>query len=356
MFNNLSEIFKKQYQTLNLIEISRGNLLQNYQYLSSFNKKIKIAPVIKSNGYGHGIINIAKILDSAHAPFFCVDSLYVAYELLKTGVKTPVLIMGYTSPENLKHKKLPFSFALFDLQTAEILNKFEPGSAAHIFVDTGMRREGITLEDLPDFLENLKNYPHLKIEGIMSHLATNNKNQVSNFYKSQKLVKKYGFYPKWVHILNSAGLLENLDPNSNMARVGLALYSINPVLKFISHIVQIKTLKKGETTGYDRTYKAKKDTIIGVLPAGYYDGVDRGLSSKGFVKIKNNFCPIIGRVSMNITVIDVGKINARVGDKVVIYSDNPKDKNSIENTAKICRKIPYEILVNLAESTKRVVI
>ena len=334
------------YKTLNRIEISRKNLLQNYRFLSAINKKIKIATVIKSNGYGHGLVEVAQILDKVGAPFFCVDSLFEAYELYKAKIKTPVLIMGYTNPENLKIKKLPFSFAIFDLQTVEILNKHQPGCAVHIFVDTGMSREGVTMEDLPDFLKTLKKL-NVKVEGFMSHLAGGMNNlQIQRFHQAQKLVKKFGFNPKWIH----------LGIHGNMARMGLKLYLQKPILKFISHLVQVKKIKKGDSVGYDRTYKAKKDTIIGIIPAGYYDGVDWGLSSKGFVKIKNIFCPIIGRVSMNMTTIDLSKTSAKTGDKVIIYSDNPQDKNSIENTAKICQKIPYEILVNLAESTKRIIV
>src|SRR3989344_1699321 len=340
------KIFKKMYKTLNRIEISRKNLLENYRFLSAINRKIKIAPVLKSNGYGHGIIEVAQILDKVGAPFFCVDSLYEAYELYKAKIKTPVLIMGYTNPENLKIKKLLFSFAVFDLQTVEILNKYQPGCAVHIFVDTGMSREGVTLEDLPDFLKTLKKL-NVKVDGLMSHLAGGmDKLQIQRFHQAQKLVQKYGFSPKWIH----------LGTSGNMARVGLKLYLQKPILKFISHLAQVKKIKKSERVGYDRTYKAKKDTIIGIIPAGYYDGVNRGLSNKGFVKIKNIFCPIIGRVSMNMTTVDLSKTYAKIGDEVIIYSDNPQNKNSVENAAKICKKIPYEILVNLAESTKRVTV
>ena len=254
--------------------------------------------------------------------------------------------MGYTNPENLKIKKLLFSFAVFDLQTVEILNKYQPGCAVHIFVDTGMSREGVTLEDLPDFLKTLKKL-NVKVDGLMSHLAGGmDKLQIQRFHQAQKLVQKYGFSPKWIH----------LGTSGNMARVGLKLYLQKPILKFISHLAQVKKIKKSERVGYDRTYKAKKDTIIGIIPAGYYDGVNRGLSNKGFVKIKNIFCPIIGRVSMNMTTVDLSKTYAKIGDEVIIYSDNPQNKNSVENAAKICKKIPYEILVNLAESTKRIIV
>ena len=346
MINPLT-FFKKEYQMLNRIEISRSNLWKNYRFLSAVNKKIKIAPVIKRNAYGHGIIEVAQILDKAGAPFFCVDSLFEAFELHKAKIKTPVLIMGYTNPENLKIKKLPFSFAVFDLQTARVLSKFQHNAGIHIFVDTGMSREGVTMEDLSDFLKTLKKLS-IKVEGLMSHLAGGMNNlQIQRSHQAQKLLKKFGFNPKWIH----------LGTHGNMARVGLKLYLQKPILKFISHLAQVKKIKKGEKVGYDRTYKAKKDTIIGIIPAGYYDGVDRGLSNKGFVKIKNIFFPIIGRVSMNITTVDITSIkNAKIGDEIVVYSDHSSDRNSIENTAKICKKIPYEILVNLAESTKRIIV
>ncbi len=367
--------FKKEYKNLNLIEVSKTNLIFNYKYLSSLNKKIKIAAVIKSNGYGHGIINVAKILERENPPFFCVDSLYEAYQLLKAKIITPILITGLTNPQNLKTKELPFSFSLFTLDLAKAINDYQPQAPVHIFIDTGMRREGVTLEELPGFLENLKGFPNLKIEGVMSHLAsTNGKNdpifklQISNFKKALKIINDFKINPKWIHIAASGGLV-NKETNkiisqiSNLSRTGISLYGLSndknlkPALKLITHLGQIKQLKKGETTGYDGTYKAKKDLTIGILPIGYNDGVDRRLSNKGVVTIDGISCPIIGRVSMNITTIDISLIkNPTTGKEILVYSNNPTDPNSIINCAKICNKIPYEILVNLATSTKRVII
>ena len=130
MLKNLIKIFRKEYQILNKIEISKDNLLNNYQYISSLDEKIKIAPVLKSNAYGHGILEVAKILDKGCAdwrvPFFCVDSLYEAYELLKAKIKTPILITGYTNPQNLKVKKLPFLYAVYTLDLLEAISKFQP--------------------------------------------------------------------------------------------------------------------------------------------------------------------------------------------------------------------------------------
>lgn len=371
MIGKILKIFKKEYQTLNKIELSKNNLLHNYKYLCSLNKKVKIAPVLKSNGYGHGILEVAKILDPLKAPFFCVDSLYEAYELLKANIKTPILIMGYTDPENFKVKKLPFSYAVFDSQMLKILNRYQPGCGIHIFVDTGMHREGIPLDELPVHLIHLKQFQNLKIEGLMSHLAsaddkedTLNKIQIINFKKALETCRKHAIRPNWIHLSNSDGLAFNLpDCKLNMGRVGLALYGISsdpnlkPIVKLKSKIIQIKKLKKEDRVGYGGTFTAKKSTLLGILPLGYYDGVDRRLSNKGFVTVSGILCPIIGRVSMNITTIDISRIsNPSIGQEVLVYSDNPHDKNSIENTAKICKTIPYDILVNLAASTKRVVV
>lgn len=373
MINQILRIFKKEYQTLNRIEISRENLLHNYKYLFSIDRKIKIAPVLKSNAYGHGLVIVAKILDHLGDPFFCVDSLYEAYELLKVGIKTPILIMGYTDPQNFKVKKLPFSFAVFDVETVRILNKYQPNCGIHIFVDTGMHREGIQIEDLPNFLKKLKEFKNLKVEGLMSHLATAEKpndpltkKQLNNFKYVQQIVKEAQIYPKWVHVSNSAGLLNDLNPGCNMTRVGLVIYGLStsdvssvlkPVLRLISRIIQIKKLQKGDRVGYDGTFLVKKSMVLGVLGAGYYDGVDRSLSNKGYVSVNGIVCPIIGRVSMNMTTVDLTKIqNPYIGQEVIVYSNNPKDLNSIENAAKLCQTIPYDLLVNLAESTRRIVL
>lgn len=376
MIGKLLKIFKKEYKTLNKIEISKDSLIKNYKYLSNLSK-IKVAPVLKSNGYGHGIINIAKILDPLGTPFFCVDSLHEGYQLIKAKIKTPILITGYTNPENLKIKTLPFSYALYTLDLAAIINKYQPQAGIHVFIDTGMRREGVTIDDLPNFLEHLQKFTNLKIEGVMTHLASTNgakdkifQHQIKNFQKGLKIFNKFNIKPKWIHIAASGGLInkqtrEIISKISNLSRAGLSLYGLNednnliPTLKFTSSLVQIKTLKKGEKTGYDGTFTAKKDMLVGVLPAGFNDGIDRRLSNKGFIQIDGKFCRILGRVSMNLTTIDLSNIknpNPKVGEEAIIFSNVKKDLNSINKSAKICKTLPYDLLIHLAESTRRVII
>jgi len=376
MFDRIRKLSGHTYEHLNIIEISASRLNYNYNYLSSLNKNIKIAPVLKSNAYGHGLVQIAKIVDELNPPFICVDSLFEAYELLKANIKTQILIMGFISPQSLKTKKLPFSFVVFNKELVDAISKYQPHAKIHIFVDTGMHREGVNLDELPSFIKYIKIKTNLEIEGLMSHFAASDvpanpdtQKQVDNFQKAISIIKENGVNPKWIHIANSSGVLNNdyfKEKIGNMARIGISLYgtdpegknkNLKPVLSLKTHIAQIKKIKIGEKIGYDFTFTAKTNMTIGILPLGYNDGVQRELSNKGFVLVNGKYCRIIGKVSMNITTIDLSNIkNAKVGDTVIVYSNNAKDKNSIENTAKLCKIIPYESLIPLTPSTKRIIV
>lgn len=356
------------YSPLNLISVSSDALVSNYNYLKNLNPKIKIAPVVKSNAYGHGIVEVAKVLAKLNPPMICVDSLYEAYELYKAKIKTPILIMGFVNPANLKVKKLPFAYAIYDFNQLLLIHKYQPAAAFHIKVDTGMNRLGIKIEYLPAFLKRIKKLQRVKIEGLMSHLASagnpqseQTERQMAVFEQALKLVKNESINLKWKHLAASDGLLnvnkEKLSKLTNMARAGLALYGIQSTdshklvsaLELTSSIVQIKKIVAGEKVGYDATFTAQKNMTIAQLPLGYNDGLDRRLSNNGIVKINNIVCPIIGRVSMNITTVDISKVkNPKVLDKVLIYSNFTKDKNSIINVSKTCATIPYEILVHLS--------
>jgi len=373
MLQKLKKLLGHTYKPLNDVELNQFSLRDNFQYLSCINNYIKVAPVLKSNAYGHGINLIAKQLDILNPPFFCVDSLYEGYKLLKLGIRTKILIMGYINPESLKTKKLPFSFAIYNYELLNAINKYQPHANIHIFIDTGMHREGLDIEELPEFLKYIKINTKLNVEGLMSHFAMADKpkdkltqRQIKIFQKSQLIIQGLGMKPRWIHIANSSGLLNSKTLNGslgNVARVGIALYGIDPegknnklkpVLKLKSHITQIKELRKGEKIGYDFAYRAQKNMKIAILPIGYYDGVDRRLSNKGFVSINNVATSIVGKVSMNLTIIDVSNIpNVKNGQEVILYSDISSAKNSVGSAAKLCGTIPYDLLVHITSSTKR---
>ncbi|MFA6080955.1 MAG: alanine racemase [Patescibacteria group bacterium] len=370
----IKKVVKKTYNSLNVVEISKKRLINNYKYLSSINKNIKVAPVLKSNAYGHGIIEVGVVLDKLNPVFFCVDSIYEAYQLFNAKMKTPILITGFVDPNNLKAKRLPFSYAVFDLEQFRGILKNQPQANVHLFVDTGMHREGLRIDELESFLKGLSPKEKQRIIGLMSHLAfsespknPDTKKQITQFRSAVQILKKYLIYPKWIHFGNSSGLLNNKQLRlsfTNVARIGLALYGISsvksselkPILQLITHVIQVKKIKKGEKVGYDFTYEAKNDGLIAVLPIGYNDGVDRKLSGRGIVLIKNKQCQIIGRVSMNLCVVDANNVeNIKIGDEVVVFSKDDGE-NNVVNSAKKAGVIPYEILVHLERSTKRKII
>ena len=374
-------IFFASYQNLNLIEINKTNLLSNFFALQSLNKTSKICPVLKSNAYGHGLGQIAKILDKEIGPeFLCVDSLFEAYELEKLGIRSKILILGYTMPKNYSFREIDFHLPLFDTETLYCLNKYQASARVHLKIDTGMNRMGIKENQIDFFIKQLKKFPKVKVEGIYSHLATadsnNNKYAIAQINKFKQIVKYFeskGFCFRYKHINATAGFIKFQDPFFNISRIGLGIYGISPfsprnkynkalnkiikpVLKLKSHIVEIKTLCKGETVSYGQTFTAKKKTVIGVIAVGYADGVDRRLSNKGSVLVKNSLCPVVGRICMNVFMIDITNIpNVKTGQEVIVFDNNNENDNSIYNCAYKMNTIPHELLAMLNPTIKRII-
>ena len=366
--------FQKKFNHLNKISILRSSLIYNFQTIQNHNPQALVAPVLKSNAYGHGLKIVAPIFDKLHTPFICVDSLFEAWQLQNIGIQTPILILGFTLPENFKIKPIPFHVPLFDLSTAQILNKYQKNINVHLKIDTGMNRFGIKVNELNDFLIKLKKYSNIKISGVYSHLSSadeidnsKNKQQISLLKKAFKILTDHNIYPQWKHIAASAGSFYIKDPEFNLVRAGVACYGIspikqtninlNPVLEFKSTICQVKNIKNGETISYNETFAAPQNMTIGIIGAGYYEGLDRRLSNKGFVTVDGVSCQILGRVCMNITIIDLSKVsNPYIGQECIIYSRDSKQPNSIQNCANICQTIPYDLLVKLNETVKREVV
>lgn len=347
-----------KYKPLVEVEVFKENLLRN---LHVFQSKIPVAPVLKSNAYGHGLVKVAQIMEKQKAPFLIVDSYYEALILRNEKIKSKIFMMGHNDIENILQNKLKnVAFAITEIETLAGLSALKKPQKFHLKIDTGMNRQGIALEQIDEALNLIKSNKNIIIEGICSHFADSD-GETEDFTLSQiekwnKIVQKFRaeFDLKYWHLSNSFGGKFADKINANVMRLGIGLYLWEkPALQIKSRISSVKSVKAGAKIGYNCTYEAQRDMKIATIPMGYFEGVDRRLSNRGFVKIKDVFCPIVGRVSMNITTVDVSNVDAKAGDEVIVISADKADKNSVENIAEMCGTISYEILVHIPAQLRR---
>lgn len=365
-----------EYQPLIEVRVFKDNLLHNLNEYKKKYSNLQFAPVIKSNAYGHGIVEVAKILGSEPKLFFMVDSFFEVLMLRRAGIKFKILMLGYNRTEQLINPKLKDCVATIIGFSAleEVIKKLKRPTFFHLKIDTGMHRQGLWGEEVKRATSLIKTNPNFILEGLCSHLAdadgendSYTKKQITLWNETVELFKKNFITIKYFHLAATAGSYFSKDIQANVCRLGLGLYGFNvlpyeklnlkPALEMTSVISSIKTIPAGEKIGYNITWQASRESKVATVPVGYNEGVDRRLSNKGFYKVNGKFCPIIGRVSMNISSIDITEADGvKVGDEVEIFSKNPEDKNSIENVAKICQTIPYEVLVHIPQYLKRKII
>jgi alanine racemase len=317
------------YHTLNRIELSGSRVLHNVALIQGQHPGFEVIPVLKGNAYGHGIEQIAEILNDASCRLVAVDGYFEAVKI-RDITKHHILVMGYILPENvqlLDTKRC--SFVVQDIQGLIAFGALSKPVDIHLELNTGFNRLGLELEELPAYLKTLKTYPTLNLEGIMTHLADAD-NELDESYTAKQLrafddqvsdIIAAGFNPKFVHIAQTAGSTKVVSRYANAIRLGIGVYGINPlslkdshykdlaslqpVLELKSTIIKVLDLHKGEKVGYNGTFTASRLMRLGVLPLGYYEGVPRELSNKGCVTHNGVALPIVGRVCMNHTMVDL---------------------------------------------------
>lgn len=372
------------YTPLITVTLSKSALLHNLAALRKLNPLV--APVLKSNAYGHGLIEIASILDNQNCPFLIVDSYFEAITLRRAGITSPLLVIGYTPIATMLENRLKkVAFTITSMSAlAELLGKTSHRSAyIHLKIDTGMYRQGILPEEVTVAIDMMSKSqsgtnPHVILEGILTHFpdADNFDNkytlaQIERWNTIVKNIKKDLAERKmpelrFVHAANSPGhayvhlTAHSSDVSSHVSRAGLSLYGIHvggpvdkmldikPVLEMKTIVSDVKKIQKGDEVGYGRSFVAPRDMTIATIPVGYFEGMDRRLSNTG---------KIVGRVSMNITTIDATEQKGlKRGNVFTVISAQPEDENSVESIAKTCGTIPYEILVHIPGHLKRVII
>lgn len=366
---------RRHYQPLVTVQISRARLLHNlHEYKKNF-PTLQFAPVLKSNAYGHGLVEVASILAQENVPFLIVDSYYEAMVLRRAGITTPLLLIGYVPPSTIASNRLQLlSFTVVDKEQITELARMRPKKPInlHIKIDTGMHRQGIVIEELPRILELFKTQDHLKLQGFATHLAdadgqsdTLTLRQLDRWQAALAEIDKHNLTPKYLHVAASAGVRYADKTRANMVRLGIGLYGIEriaglnlkPVLSLQTKIVSIRTVQAGETVGYAGQHRTSAVRRIATIPVGYYEGIDRRLSDQGFVFVGTSPCAIVGRVSMNLTSIDVTDApNASIGDQVTVISHDAAAPSSIQALAAACQTIPYDMLVHIPSALKRIIV
>lgn len=369
---------KQNCDTFAELEISYPNCIHNYNYFrSKLQPSTKLLILIKANSYGHGGVEFAKIMEEAGADYFAVAHPIEGIELKKGGIKNPVIILtaGTDNYKDLIEYSLEpgipniESLRIFDSTLEEMGIENYP---VHIKLDTGMHRLGFMEKELPALLDFLKSHPRIRVQSIYSHLAAADEPQHDEFTLGQiQLYRKMASqidaildYKPIHHILNSAGIERFTQYQFDMVRLGIGIYGISfvngsalkPAATLRCKILQIKELMPEDgTVGYGRHGKLHPEgvTKTATLPLGYADGIDRHLG-RGNAKflLNGKLVPTIGNICMDMCMIDITGVDAKVGDTVTIFGENP---NATE-LANILGTIPYEVFVSVAKRVKRIVI
>ena len=337
-----------------------------------------IIAVVKADAYGHGMIPVAKALEPEHPDYFGVFELQEALDLRQAGCKVPILVMLGISRDEISlviEKNLTIS--LFQHHIAERLSEkaLEKGRVVpvHIKVDTGMARLGVPWNQVTDFLKPLLPLKGIHLQGIFSHFAVADDAghgftdvQCERFSQAVRQAKDLGVCNEAVHIANSGGVMGKKGIEANLIRPGLSLYgsppaegmvvpvTLQPAMTFCSRVVQVKTVAAGTPISYGCTYTTRRKTTIATIPAGYDDGFSRLLSNKGEVLIRGQRVPVVGRVCMNLTMVDVSSVEGvTVGDDVVLLGTQGQQRISAEEMANKTNTIAYEVYCAIGKANPR---
>lgn len=345
----------------------------------------KILAVIKTDGYGHGGVPIAKMLEQLDFMFGYAAATYEeAHVLREAGVKKPILILGYTFPycyeELIREEIRP---AVYRRDTVEELvaaaAKVGQKAKVHIKVDTGMGRIGITPdEEGLEFVRFLMGHPELEVEGIFTHFAKSDEEDKTSAYHQLALFQNFidriqtelGLTIPVKHCSNSAAILEMPKANMDMVRAGITTYGLYPseevskdivplraAMSLYSHIVYCKTIHAGQSVSYGGLFTAQKDTRVATIPVGYGDGYPRSLSGRGYVLIHGKKAPILGRVCMDQFMVDISEIpEAMDGDKVTLLGMDGTERITAEELGELSGRFNYEFVCDLGKRIPRVYI
>ncbi|MEA1929579.1 MAG: alanine racemase [Patescibacteria group bacterium] len=369
------------------VEISRSALKNNYQiFRQLIGKKTKLMAVVKSNAYGHDIFQFAREMERLGADWLAVDSIVEGTALREHGAKAPILILGHTLPERLaKASGHNLDLSISTKEGLEALVRAmehvsNRGLRFHLKIDTGMCRQGLRLAELPAIIRFLKqkSVPTENLVGIYTHFAAaknpafprDTRQQSDLFRQAVGLIEKAGYSPIR-HAAASSGTLLFPETHFDLVRIGISLYGLwpsaevaaalgdhiklQPVLTWKTVVGETKKLKRGDRIGYDFTETLEQETVAGICPIGYWHGYPRALSSIGHVLVSGRRCRILGRVSMDILIINLGpKAKDKVGEEVILIGKDGEKEVNADELAALTGTTNYEIVTRLNPLMKRI--
>lgn len=371
---------KHKYLYRTWLEISKSAVAANYKsFRKIIPKAVRIMGVVKSNAYGHELFGFSRNLVKLGANWLGVDSISEGYALREIGIKIPVLVMGYTIPQNLPLAgKSNISVTISQFENLKAM-KNSKKTKIHLKIDSGMHRQGFQLKDLGAVTKMLSKKSNVQAEGIYTHFADakdpkhmeGTLKQMSLFKEAVRIIKKQK--PRaLVHAAATAGII-NAGAAFDMVRVGIGLYGLwpsretetafgnsihlEPVMSWKSIISETKTVAKGEGVGYGFTKILRRRSRLAIVPIGYWHGYPRCLSNKGAVLIRGKQAPVIGNVCMDMISVDVTDIaGAKTGDEVALIGAQGTKKILADQIAEIAGTTNYEIVTRINPLIKRVFI
>lgn len=367
-------------------EIDLNNLAANFKRVRQRVSPVaRVMAVIKANAYGHGAVACARRLANEGADWFGVALPEEGIALRSVGITQPVLCLaGFWPGQAAACIQYNLTPVVYRLDVIDALNQAASNAGVvadvHVKVDTGMGRLGVRFDGLSEFVNRLTRFRNVRIDGIMSHLAAADdtacepltRDQIQRFEDAVVVFRDHGYRPTHLHLANSAGIFGHRDAWGNMVRPGGVLYGLwrdvlslsvsadpglLPVMSLHSKISLLKWVPQGETIGYGCTFEASRRSLIATLPVGYHDGYLRGLSNRAHVIVRGVYAPVVGRISMDLTLVDVTNVpGVELDDQVTLLGwsrSQAELKIPAEDLARIVGTISYEVTCGVSERVPR---
>ncbi len=379
---------KNKYLTW--IEIDSGALRKNVITIRKLAAGRRIAVAVKANAYGHGLKEIIGLLEKENIDYLAVHSLEEATDAREFGWQNRILIVGYIPLSDLEAVfKLNLEPTVYNIETinrlGKLTEKLKSNANIHLKIETGTNRQGVEESKLEKVIESIKKYSGLQLKGVSTHFANIEDTtdhsyanfQLQRFNKTVTKIKKLGLRPQFRHTACSAALLLFENTKFELVRPGIALYGLwpsketylsyrlqggsndilTPVLSWKTRVIQIKDVPADAFVGYGCTYRTTARTKLAVLPVGYYDGYDRGLSNLAYVLIKGKRAPIRGRICMNLMMVDITDIKGiKLEEPVTLLGREHREKISADQMALWANTVNYEIVCRINGEIPRIII